>query len=633
MAFNNNELATIKKPNEPLEYSSREEFEQMIKDIAHAKRDIVWWAENFFRIVSLNTGLGIIKLYQRQKEMLYHLVKHDRSIVLASRQTGKTTTYTVFVLWYATLFPEKKIMICANKLQTAIEVMDRIRVGYEYLPKFIKPGITVYNKQEISFANKSTIRAFATSSSASRGFSAQCVIIDEVAFIPKNVIDEFFASVMPVVSSAKNSKAILVSTPNGTSGLYYDLWQQANSPERAKNKEGWSPFRIDWFEVPGRTPEWKEKQIASIGIERWNQEFGNEFLSGNNTTKLLPDDILEQYRIKLSECKAMGFLPKKQRIVSLDEKELFEFDMWHEFQPQRTYAASMDISEGVGVDASVLYIWDVTELKDIKMCAKFSSNTVSLVQFAYIARKMLALYGDPYLAAERNGVSAGTLDSLKITYGYQNIIVENKKNECGIYSHVTVKERACIWAKQMATTRGFGFTIYDKELVDELGIFCRKDNKGSHLIYQALPGPNSHDDHVMAFIWLTFMLNKDVIDRYFQVCQTFTDDFGNVFPSVLQPLTAYSADAWRKIKADPLYKEFLEYKEESRKHCKGLAELEAKENANDIFQFSGIHSADEYFGDDSGASWDSYPQIGTPMQGMMQQSIRMPQKGRSFFII
>jgi len=161
--------------------------------------------------------------------------------------------------------------------------------------------------------------------------SHNCVIIDEVAFIPKNVIDEFFASVMPVVSSAKNSKAILVSTPNGTSGLYYDLWQQANSPERAKNKEGWSPFRVDWFEVPGRTPEWKEKQIASIGIERWNQEFGNEFLSGSSTHKLIPDDVLEQFRMKLSEYKALGVLPKKQRIVSQDEKEIFEFDMWHEF--------------------------------------------------------------------------------------------------------------------------------------------------------------------------------------------------------------------------------------------------------------------------------------------------------------
>ena len=463
--------------------------------------------------------------------------------------------------------------------------------------------------------------------------SHNCIICDEFAFLARNLADKLFTSMYPTISSSKNGKFIIVSTPNGTDNLYYDIWTQANSKDKSKNLDGWKPFEMFWWQVPGHDEAWKKKQIAAIGERRFAQEFNNEFLSGNNTTKLLPDDILEQYRMKLSECKAMGFLPKKQRIVSLDEKELFEFDMWHEFQPQRTYAASMDISEGVGVDASVLYIWDVTELKDIKMCAKFSSNTVSLVQFAYIARKMLALYGDPYLAAERNGVSAGTLDSLKITYGYQNIIIENKKNECGIYSHVTVKERACIWAKQMATTRGFGFTIYDKELVDELGIFCRKDNKGSHLIYQAIPGPNSHDDHVMAFIWLTFMLNKDIIDRYFQVCQTFTDDFGNVFPSVLQPLAAYSADAWRKIKADPLYKEFLEYKEESRKHCKGLAELEAKENANDIFQFSGIHSADEYFGDDSGASWDSYPQIGTPMQGMMQQSIRMPQKGRSFFII
>ena len=106
----------------------------------------------------------------------------------------------------ATLFPDKKIMVCANKLQTAIEVMDRLRLAYEYLPAWIKPGILVYNKTEITFANNSSIRAFATSSSASRGFSCQVCIIDEMAFIPKNVIDEFFASVMPVVSSAKDSR-------------------------------------------------------------------------------------------------------------------------------------------------------------------------------------------------------------------------------------------------------------------------------------------------------------------------------------------------------------------------------------------------------------------------------------------
>ena len=136
-----------------------------------------------------------------------------------------TTCYTVFCMWLATLFSEKKIMICANKLQTAIEIMDRMRIAYEYLPHWIKPAILVYNKSEITFSNMSSIRAFATSSSASRGFSGQILVVDEMAFIPKNVVDEFFASVMPVVSSAKNSKVIVVSTPNGTSGLYYDIWQ------------------------------------------------------------------------------------------------------------------------------------------------------------------------------------------------------------------------------------------------------------------------------------------------------------------------------------------------------------------------------------------------------------------------
>ena len=107
--------------------------------------------------------------------------------------------------------------------------MDRMRIAYEYLPHWIKPGILVYNKSEITFSNMSSIRAFATSSSASRGFSGSILVIDEMSFIPKNIMDEFFASVMPVVSSAKNSKVIIVSTPNGTSGLYYDIWQQANS--------------------------------------------------------------------------------------------------------------------------------------------------------------------------------------------------------------------------------------------------------------------------------------------------------------------------------------------------------------------------------------------------------------------
>lgn len=196
--------------------------------------------------------------------------------------------------------------------------------------------------------------------------------------------------------------------------------------------------------------------------------------------------------------------------------------MWHEFDPKRTYLASADISEGIGADSSVLYIWDVTDLSNIIMCAKFSSNTTSLVQFAYVASKILALYNNPWLAAERNGVSAGMLDSLRITYGYSNIASENKKKEPGIYSHVTVKERACLWARDMMTTSCFDFTIYDKDLLDELSIFVKKDSTAARNIYHAMPGPNSHDDHVMAFIWGMYLLHNDRVNDYFIVADSFT---------------------------------------------------------------------------------------------------------------
>lgn len=105
--------------------------------------------------------------------------------------------------------------------------MDRIRRAYEQLPFWIKPGVLVYNKSEVTFSNMSSIKAFSTSSSGARGTSGNVIVIDEMSFIPKNIIDDFFASVMPIISSSKKSKAIVVSTPNGASGLYYDLWQEA----------------------------------------------------------------------------------------------------------------------------------------------------------------------------------------------------------------------------------------------------------------------------------------------------------------------------------------------------------------------------------------------------------------------
>lgn len=341
--------------------------------------------------------------------------------------------------------------------------------------------------------------------------------------------------------------------------------------------------------------------MASIGERRFAQEFGNEFLSGSGSKKLVPDDILERMRMKISEYKANGFRPKKQKILSKDETKIYEFEMWHEFDPRHTYVASGDISEGVGSDSSVLYIWDVTDLRNITMCAKFSSNQVSLVEFAYVCSKMLPLYGNPWLFAERNGVSAGMLDSLRITYGYQRIAHENKKNEPGVYSHITVKERACLHAREMMTTDGFGFVIYDKDLVDELATFVKKDTKGGmHTIFQAAFG--AHDDHVMTMIWMTYALSPDVIDKYFIVCQTFQTSFGETRPRMLQPDEPYSGNTIKEIKNDPLYAEFVEFKREVLEKCRNAEQMMAKDEKSDLFTYN---QPDQYFGGfDDGPSWN-----------------------------
>ena len=219
----NEELATIKKPGE-VEQVTKEEFERRIREIAKCKRDIVYFAEHYYRVVNLDKGLHIIKLYDIQKEFLRFLVNNNKVICVSGRQQGKSTIYCIYSLWLATFFPEKKIMLLANKAATALELLGRIITGYEYLPKWLKAAATVVNKGELSFANMSSIRAFASSSDAARGFSCNVVILDEFAFLQKNIADKLFTSMYPVISSSKNGKFIIVSTPNGTDNLYYDIW-------------------------------------------------------------------------------------------------------------------------------------------------------------------------------------------------------------------------------------------------------------------------------------------------------------------------------------------------------------------------------------------------------------------------
>ena len=78
----------VKKAN-VVEQVSKDVYKQRLQCLARSMKDIVWWAENFFRIITLDKGLTTIKLYPKQKELLQHIVDSTRICTLASRQTGK----------------------------------------------------------------------------------------------------------------------------------------------------------------------------------------------------------------------------------------------------------------------------------------------------------------------------------------------------------------------------------------------------------------------------------------------------------------------------------------------------------------------------------------------------------------
>ena len=173
----NEQLSHIKKVGE-IDNISREEFEYRISEIAKCKRDICYFAEKYFRIISLDYGLQIIKPYPKQRDLLRFFVNEKRSIILSSRQSGKTTSYTIFALWTLIFNAEQRIMLLANKADTAIEILSRIQLAYEYLPTWLKPAVVVWNKSEIIFSNKSAIKGFATASDSARGYSANCITGD-----------------------------------------------------------------------------------------------------------------------------------------------------------------------------------------------------------------------------------------------------------------------------------------------------------------------------------------------------------------------------------------------------------------------------------------------------------------------
>lgn len=472
----------LKKSNQNIEWTP-----ELVAEYVKCQNDPVYFVETYMKIISVNDGLVSFKLYDYQKEMLLSFANNRFSIITTARQAGKSTTTCAFILWYIIFHTEKTVALLANKGDTAREILSRVQLAYQHLPKWLQQGVVEWNKGSFLLENNSRVIAAATSASAIRGYSINLLFIDEAAFIEN--WDEFFTSVYPTISSGNESKIILVSTPNGLNH-FYATWVNAQ-----EGRNGYNPILVNWKVVPGRDEKWKQDTLAGMNfdIEKFNQEMECEFLGSSGT-------LIAGWKLK--ELVHQAPLVQKEGLIQYQAPE-----------KGHVYVMLCDVSRGKGLDYSAFQLIDVTKMPYQQVCV-YRNNAVTPVDYAEVIHRVAKAYNDCYVMVEINDIGEQVSHSLHYDFGYENVLfTENagrsgkritqgfggssREIDKGIRTTKIVKSIGCSILKLLI--EGNQFIVNDFHTINELSTFSKKGTS-----YEAEPG--KHDDLVIGlvlFAWMT----------------------------------------------------------------------------------------------------------------------------------
>lgn len=239
-----------------------EQVDEWIK----CSKDPIYFIKKYVKVINVDRGTVPFQLYNFQEDIIRTYHENRKAVVLTARQMGKTITTAAYFLWVILFNSDKNIAILANKAAMAREILSRIQFGYENLPFWIQQGVVEWNKGSIKLDNNSKIFTAATSPNAIRGQACTHVYVDEIAFIPNNIAEEFMTSVFPVLSSGKETKIFISSTPKGMN-MFYKIWVEANA-----GRNGFVPLNIPWSAHPDRNQAWYDEQVKNLGPVKAAQE-------------------------------------------------------------------------------------------------------------------------------------------------------------------------------------------------------------------------------------------------------------------------------------------------------------------------------------------------------------------------
>ena len=435
---------------------TKEEVEEYTK----CMKDPLYFIQTYIRIVSLDEGLVPFKLYDFQKEMVGTFHNNRFTICKLPRQSGKSTTIIAYLLHYVLFNPTVNVAILANKAATARDLLGRLQLAYENLPKWLQQGVMTWNKGSLELENGSKILASSTSASAVRGGSYNIIFLDEFAYVPANVAEQFFSSVYPTISSGKTTKVMIVSTPHGMN-MFYKLWTDAEN-----ERNTYVPIEVHWSEIPGRDAAWKEETIKNTSVSQFNTEFECEFL-GSIDTLITPQKL-----------RTMAYKNPIQSNAGLD--------LYEKPKEGHTYILTADVSRGTSNDYSAFLVFDVSQMP-YRIVAKFRDNELKPLIFPSKIYDVARAFNQAFVLVEVNDIGEQVANTLQFDLEYDNLVMASMRGragqilgggfsggraQLGVRTTKAVKKIGCSNLKQMIEDDKL--IIEDLDIISELSTFIVK---------------------------------------------------------------------------------------------------------------------------------------------------------------
>lgn len=453
--------------------------QEMIDEYTKCKNDPVYFIKTYIKVIHPDRGIVPMDLYDYQERMIHAYHTNRKVIFLTARQQGKTSVSAAYFVWYIIFNDTKSVAIMANKQATAYEIMDRIRLSYEHLPKWLQQGVKIWNRGSIELENGSKIFGAATTASGTRGKTVNILYLDEYAFVENNLAEAFFTAVYPTITAGKDSKVFMTSTPNGFNH-FYKFWNEAE-----KGVNGFHPLRVHWYETPGRDEKWYEEQKAVLGELKAAQEIDASFIG--SSSQLLTSSTLSRLSFDIP--------------IKTYDGEYNGLRIYTPPYKDRVYVMTVDVSRGRHLDASAFTIFDVTEYPH-RIAATYTNKEISPLMYAGILWKMHKNYNDAYLLVEINDIGAQVAEELYYTYEVEEMFwsksgdVLGKKGADpypGIRTTKKTKRIGCANLKDMIEKNQL--IINDAKMISELSTFIQSKS-GS---YEADEGFN---DDAVTTLWL-----------------------------------------------------------------------------------------------------------------------------------